>query len=158
MLTSSAKSSVSASRASGMSFTKRRNKSEPIICTLETRPVRHVSIHSTTTSPRSKGFIFAKRNLHLVQIKVDLSTMLVTASSKIPYVFINASWRLTSIGHYLVNFSLLKTGAKNTPKVYLNRFACRPMAHSVRWIASSCVAIVRFSQSDTILTVETAII
>ncbi len=87
ILTSSAKSNISVSRSFGRSFTKRRKRSGPITepcgtplrigmapeCspptrTLETRPERYASIQSTT-SPRPKDFVVAKRNLWLTESK-----------------------------------------------------------------------------------------
>ncbi len=93
ILTSTAKSSVSNSMASGRSFTKRKNRlsrspvhwngpENGLTCSLETHPVRYASIHRKTTSPRPKDFIFARRNLWLTEKNTLAKSRLLSASKR----------------------------------------------------------------------------
>ncbi len=76
-LTSSATSSVNASRAPVRSLTKRRNKNGPIMelyrtplpigTVSESSPLTCTSIHRMTAPPRPKDFIFTKKNLCLAE-------------------------------------------------------------------------------------------
>ncbi len=45
----------------------------PATCTLKTRPERYASVQRTTTSPRAKDFILAKRNLWFEEYHLVLS-------------------------------------------------------------------------------------